>query len=155
MNRKKDEKRLDEVISRTINSGKPEFDAEKWKQKYPEEFQMLRSMSKKDFRARQPSIWQVVRQSPITKLAAAAVIIAGIGLIAVFVHRGTGEKPDTTMVSEIAKSPTEMLTVASLNIAYRKGGLEAVAAQFEKALYKRKPQPTTISVQELLEDFNG
>lgn len=151
MSDKKDDKRLDEIISRTINSGKPEFDAEKWKQKYPEEFQMLQSMSKQDSLTRQPSIWRIVRLSPITKLAAAAVIIVGIGLIAVFVHRGPGEQP----VLKVVNSPTEMLTVASLNIAYRKGGLEAVEAQFEKALYKRKPQPTTISVQELLEDFNG
>ncbi len=46
MSRKKDEKWLDEIISRTINSGRPEFDAEKWKQKYPEEFQMLKSQAR-------------------------------------------------------------------------------------------------------------
>jgi hypothetical protein len=115
MSRKKDEKRLDEIISRTINSGRPEFDAEKWKQKYPEEFQMLQSMSPKDSRTRQPSIWLIVSQSPITKLAAAAVIIAGIGLF--IIHLGPGEKADTTMVSEIAKSPLEMMTALSLELS--------------------------------------
>lgn len=153
MSRKKDEKWLDEIISQTIDSRKPEFDAEKWKQKYPEEFQMLRSMSQKDTRTRRPSIWRIVRRSPITKLAAAAVISIAIGFF--IVHQRPSEQAETTTVSKVTKSLTEMLTVASLNIAYRKGGLEAVEAQFEKAFYKRKPQPTSISVQELLEDFNG
>jgi hypothetical protein len=46
MNRGKKEKWLDELISRTINSGRPQFDVEKWKQKYPEEFQMLKSQAR-------------------------------------------------------------------------------------------------------------
>jgi len=153
MSMKKDEKWLDELISRTINSGKPEFDVEKWKQKYPEEFQMLRSMSKQDSPTRRPSIWRTVRRSPFTKLAAAAVIIIAIGFF--IAHQRPSEQAETTTVSKVTKSLTEILTVASLNIAYRKGGLEAVEAQFEKAFYKRKPQPTSISAQELLEDFNG
>jgi hypothetical protein len=155
MSRKKDEKWLDELISRTINSGRPEFDDEKWKQKYPEEFQMLRSMSAEKTRTRQPSIWQVIVQSPITKLAAAAVIILGIGVLAVLVRRGTGEKPDTPMVSEIAKSPSEMVTAMSLTIAYRHGGIEAVEKQFEKALEMLGPRPAKITVKELLAEFNG
>ena len=79
MSRKKDEKRLDEIISRTINSGKPQFDPEKWKQKYPKEFQMLQSLSTGQAHTRRPSIWRAVCQSPITKLAAAAVLLIGLG----------------------------------------------------------------------------
>jgi len=41
MNKREKEKKLDELISRTINTEKPRFDAEKWKQKYPDEFQTL------------------------------------------------------------------------------------------------------------------
>ena len=155
MSRKKDENRLDEIISRTINSGKPEFDAEKWKQKYPKEFQMLRSVSKKDSRTRQPNIWLIVSQSPITKLAAAAVIIAGIGVLAVLVRRGTGEKADTTMVSEIAKSPVEMMTAISLERAFRRGGIEAVDDQCRKAFRPIGPRPESLSVEQILAEFNG
>ena len=154
MSDKKDEKRLDEIISLTINTGKPRFDPEKWKQKYPEEFQMLQSMSKKDSRTRQPSIWRTVRKRPITKIAAAAaVIIIAIGFF--IVHQRPSEQADTTTVSKVTESLPEMLTVASLNIAYRKGGLEAAEAQFEKVHHKRKTQATGMSAQELLEDFNG
>lgn len=150
MSMKKDEKRLDEIISRTINSGKPEFDAEKWKQKYPKEFQMLLSRARQPS-PRQPNIWRTIFKSPITKLAAAAVIIVGIGLHAVLVHQGPGEQP----VPKVAKSPAEMVTAMSLKIAYRHGGIEAVEKQFEKALEMLGPRPAKITVKELLAEFNG
>ena len=100
-------------------------------------------------------IWSTIFKSNLSKLAAAAVIIVAIGLIAVFVHRGTGEKPDTTMVSEIAKSPVEMMTAMSLERAFRRGGIEAVEKQFERALEMLGPRPAQITVKELLAEFNG
>jgi len=149
MSRKKDEKRLDEVISRTINSGKPEFDAEKWKQKYPEEFQMLQSMSAEKTRTRRPSIWRVVSQSPIIKLAAAAVIIVGIGLYAVLVHQGPGEHH-----VPVVKSPTKMMTAMSLTMAYRRGGIEAIDEQCEKAIRMLGPRPLRLTLGQLLSENN-
>lgn len=147
MSRKNDDNRLDEIISRTINSGRPEFDAEKWKQKYPEEFQMLRSMSAEKAPARRLSIWRVVCQSPVTKLAAAAVIIAGIGLHAFLVHQGPGEQPPI--------SPTKMTTAMSLTMAYRRGGIDAVDEQCEKAIRMLGPRPLHLTLGQLLSENNG
>ena len=149
MSRKKDENRLDEIISRSINSGKPEFDAEKWKQKYPEEFQMLQSMSAEKTRTRRPSIWRVVSQSPIIKLAAAAVIIVGIGLYAVLVHQGPGEHH-----VPVVKSPTKMMTAMSLTMAYRRGGIEAIDEQCEKAIRMLGPRPLRLTLGQLLSENN-
>jgi hypothetical protein len=151
MSGKKDENRLDEIISRTINSGKLEFDAEKWKQKYPEEFKMLRSISKKDSSTHQPNMWRIVLQSPITKLVAAAVIIAGFGLHAVLVHRGPGEQP----VPKVVKSPAKMMSAMSLTMAYRRGGMEAVEEQSEKAIRMLGPKPESLTVGQLLAGSNG
>jgi hypothetical protein len=153
MSRKKNEKRLDELISRTINSGKPEFDVEKWKQKYPEEFQMLQSMSAEKTRTRRPSIWWAVCQSPITKLAAAAVIIVAVGLF--IVHQRPSEQADTTIVSKATKSPAEMQATLSLSIAYRRGGIEAVDRQCQKAIEMLGPRPAEITIQQILTEFNG
>ncbi len=151
MSKNKDEKWLDELISRTINSGKPEFDVEKWKQKYPEEFQMLQSLSEQDSRTGRSSIWRVVRQSPITKLAAAAVIIVGIGLFAVLVRRGPGEQ----IGPRVAKSPVEMMTALSLERAFRKGGIEAVEKQCKQAFKLCGLRPSSLSVEQILAEFNG
>ncbi|MHC4111619.1 MAG: hypothetical protein ACYSUY_11120 [Planctomycetota bacterium] len=153
MSRKKDDKRLDKIISRTINSGKPEFDAEKWKQKYPEEFQMLQSMSAKKTRTLRPSIWTVISQSPITKLAAAAVIIVTIGFFVI--NQRPSEQDDTTTVSKVTKSPVEMMTAISLERAFRRGGIEAVEDQCRKAFRPIGPRPGSLSVEQILAEFNG
>ncbi len=97
--------------------------------------------------------WQSIIKSPITKLAAAAVIIIAIGLF--LVHQGPSEPVETTKAAKVAKSPAEMMTAISLTIAYRRGGLEAVEQQCEKAIEMCGPRPKSISVQELLEDFNS
>ena len=151
MNKKKDEKWLNELISRTINTTKPEFDAEKWKQRYPEEFQMLQSLSERQACTRRPSIWRVVCQSPITKLAAAAVIIAGIGLYAILVHRGPGER----ISPRVVESPVKMMTAMSLTMAYRRGGIEAVDEQCEKAIRMLGPRPLHLTIGQLFKDTNG
>ena len=152
MNKHGNEKRLDELISRTINTEKPQFDAEKWKEKYPEEYQLLKS------RVAQPSayklnIWRRVVQSKITKLAAAAVIIIAVGLF--LVHRGPDEQVKPTEAAKVARSPAEMMTLASFTFAYRRGGIEAVEEICDKAFKIMGPQPTRVSIQELLEEFNG
>ena len=153
MSRKKDDKRLDQIISRTINSGKPEFDAEKWKQKYPEEFQMLQSLSEKQAYTRRPSIWTVISQSPITKLAAAAVIIVAIGFF--IAHQRPSEQDDTTTVSKVTKSPVEMMTAISLERAFRRGGIEAVEDQCRKAFRPLGLRPASLSFEQILAEFNG
>jgi len=152
MKKQKDEKWLDELISRVINEGEPQFDAEKWKQKYPEEFQLLKSRAAQAS-TQQVSIWTAAFQSKITKLAAAAVIIIAVGLF--LVHRGPGEQGKPTKVVKVAKSPAEMMTLASFTFAYRRGGIEAVEEMCDKAFKMAGPRPAKVSIQELLEEFNG
>jgi len=78
MKEEKDEKWLDEIISQVINTTKPQFDAEEWKQKYPEEFQLLKSRATQAS-TRQESIWRAVFQRRIPRLAAAAVLLIALG----------------------------------------------------------------------------
>ena len=146
--------RKKENIEKFVRVGKPRVTTSRQmdKRTLDDSFAVMERTIRTKSADRKPRAPGIIMRGRMIKLtAAAAVIIVGISLLAIFVHQGPGEQP----VPKVVKSPTEMLTVASLNIAYRKGGLEAVEAQFEKAFYKRKPQPTTISVQELLEDFNG
>jgi len=150
---RKDERWLDELIWRTINTTKPQFDPEQWQQKYPKEFEMLESRAQPRSTPSGESIWKSIVQNRFTKLAAAAVIIVAIGLF--IAHQSPGEKVDTTKVPKVTKSPAEMLTVASLNMAYHRGGIKAVEQQCEKAVEKLGPQPAKITVKELLEEFNG
>lgn len=97
-----------------------------------------------------PSTARIITLSRMIKLtAAAAVIIAGISF---YVHQGPGEQKDTTIVLEVTESPAEIITMKSLTIAYRRGGIEGLENQCEKALKIMGPQPVSLSLEDL---FNG
>ena len=93
----------------------------------------------------------IFRNRMIKLTAAAAVIIVAIGLVAVFVHRGPGEQID----SSNGQSPTKMMSAMSLTMAYRRGGIEAVDEQCEKAIRMLGPKPAGLTVKQLLAKTNG
>lgn len=142
---------LDELITRTINTTKPQFNPEKWKQKYPEEFQTLISRAEKASTATVRLL--DILKNPITKLAAAALIILAIGFL--ITHLGPDEKVVTNDVTTVTKSPADMQTILSLNIAYRRGGIEAVDRQCKKAIEMLGPRPAQITIKQILTEFNG
>lgn len=153
MNKKKDEKWLDEQISHTIDSGRPQFDAEEWKEKYREEYQVLLSRARQTSHARHPNIWRILIKSKIAKFAAAAVIVVAVGVF--IVQRVPDEQIKNHKMPEVAKSPAEMMTAISLNMAYRRGGMEEVEKQCDKAFEMLGPKQTSISVHQLLAELEG
>ena len=94
----------------------------------------------------------IIIRSRMIKLtaAAAAVIIVGIGLLAIFVHQGPGEQP-----VPVVKSPTKMMSAISLTMAYRRGGIDAVDEQCEKAIRMLGPRPLRLTLGQLLSENNG
>jgi hypothetical protein len=97
-----------------------------------------------------PSTVRIITLGRMIKFtAAAAVIIAGISI---FVHLGPGEQNGTDIGLEVFESPAEIMTMKSLTIAYRRGGIEGIENQCEKALKILGPQPASLSTAEL---FNG
>lgn len=151
MSKHKDDKWLDELISRTINTEKPWFDAEKLKQKFPDEFQIFQS------RATNPPArfvqWTNIFKGPIAKCAAAAVIVLAIGLL--INRQGKNGKAEISEATNVAQSPANMLTLRSLRIAYRNGGIEAVETQCEKAMEGLGLQSEGVTVKELLADITA
>jgi hypothetical protein len=92
-------------------------------------------------------------KSHFTKIAFAALIILAIGFFVV--HLGRGKKIDTADVITVTESPAELLTMASLNMAYRRGGIEAIEKQCDEAIEKVGTPPPKITIKELLAEFNG
>jgi len=152
MNEQRNEKRMDELISRIINTEKPEFDAEKWKQKYPEEYQALLSRAAKRDSNLQPTILKVILKSPLIKIAAAVVIILAVTFFSTHQDPAKQEQPG---IAEIKKSPTEMMTAISLERAFRRGGIEAVENQCEQALKLLGTRTTSFLPYEFPRNFNG
>jgi len=83
------DKRLDKVLSEAIGSEKPRTDFEAWKQKHPEAVEMLTSRADKRLVSKSPlSIRNIIMKSPLTKLAAAAIVAIAC-LVGSSLWRGT------------------------------------------------------------------
>lgn len=91
-------------------------------------------------------------RSRAIKLAAAAVIIIAVGLLII-----QSNPPEQTHAptGNVAASPTDMLSVMSLKMAYRRGGIEAMDDQSNEAFEMLGSQPTKVSIRELLTESNG
>lgn len=146
------EKRLDGLISRAIDSGKVEFDAEKWKQKYPEEFGLLASRTKTGS-AGQVNIWRLIYKSPVTKFAVAAAIMVAFCLF--LTHHSPNGQIETPQIAQTADSPAEFTTLVSLNTAFRDGGIEAVEKQLSRAFKMLGPRPDNLTVRDLYAELNS
>ena len=150
MNTQRDNDKLDELISKTINTKKPQFDAEKWKQKYSNEYQTLVSRRDKAISSRQSNILRVIVGKPAAKLAAAAAVIIVVGLLLAPDRQnpnGPAAKPPI-----IAQSPAQIVSMASMRMAYQKGGLGALDQQFRDTLDVLGPRSSSISISELLDN---
>jgi len=79
----KDSKKLDELISKAVGRQVPAFDFGKWKDNHRAEAEVFKSQTtgKKKSAVRLFEIGRTIMNSPITKIAAAAVIIITIMLI--------------------------------------------------------------------------
>lgn len=80
MERPENNKWLDEALSETIGSEKPGTDFEQWKQNHPRAVEMLTSRGRlKTSKIQNPHIIRTkIMKNPVTKLAAAAVIIIAL-----------------------------------------------------------------------------
>lgn len=114
MNKQRNEKWLDELISRTINTEKPQFDAEKWKQKYPDEFQALLWRAAQGASASQNNIWRILFKRLITKFAAVAVLVIGLA-IGVLMGRDTWQSPGIQSVGKSQMAQVEPTTIYNLD----------------------------------------
>ena len=152
MSTQRDNDKLDELISKTINTEKPRFDAEKWKQKYSDEYQTLISRRDKAASSRQPVIWKVIFGKSITRLAAAAAVIIVVGLLL------SRDRQQPNIPAEkpalIAQSPAKIVSMASMRMTYQRRGMDALDQQFRDALDILGPRSSSVSIQELLEGSN-
>jgi len=121
MKRPENDKWLDETLSEVIGSKKAGTDFEKWKQKHPEAVEMLTSRARlKASTIKRPhSIRIMIMKSPITKLAAAAAVIAVV-VLGLFEFIGT-EGTSGVVWAEVARKVEASRGVIYRNRATRSG----------------------------------
>jgi hypothetical protein len=145
----RNEKWLDEQLKGVIDSGKVEFDGEQWKQKYSAEYQQLISRA-----ARRPNVRRFWWVRPLVRIAAVIAIVAFV--ILRMYHRPENHIAQPVVAAaNTVQSPTKMLSVLSLSLAYRQGGLDAVDGQYKKAYELLGQKNMNVSIGELLNDKNG
>lgn len=98
------------------------------------------------------SVALVILKSRAMRIAAAAVVIVAIGLLSL---QSNPSEQEQQPVPKTAKSPTEMLSAMSLNMAYRRGGIEALDDLSHEAFGISGAQPSRVSVRELRSESNG
>ena len=140
--------RLDNLIFDAINTEKPQFDAEKWKAKYPDEYQALISRRKNAASTGKREIRKLSFGRLITRLAAAAAVILVAGLL-LNINR---QNPDTPAEKPVnfAQSTTKIISMASMRITYQHGGMDALDKQLGDTLDVFGALSSNVSIQELL-----
>ncbi len=139
------DKWLDEIISKTINTGKPQFDAEKFKQNFPDELEILQS---RVHQQQMVNLWKRIFSDPVSSLATAAVLILMVVIFVLF----SSPKDNTTYLKEqnVKKSHSDLLTSTALMNAYLEGGMEAIDEQNREATKMLNRKQEDITIYELL-----
>ncbi len=154
MKPKKEKRNLDERIRSAIGTEEVTFDFDKWKAGHQNQIEQFKaSVSSESAEPAQLSTWLIIAKSRFTKFAAAAVIIIGVGFFIRF--NPPAEQIDDTAVVAVGKTPAQMVSLASLNLAYRRGGMEAVDKQYEKAFKRTGPRPVKLTIEDLFAELNG
>ncbi|MHC4167757.1 MAG: hypothetical protein ACYSWQ_12425, partial [Planctomycetota bacterium] len=90
------------------------------------------------------SVARMILESRAAKLATAAAIIIAVGLLIIQLNP---PEPAHAPTRNVAKSPAEMLSVMSLNMAYRRGGMDAVDRQCQTAVEMLGPRPEEVTIR--------
>ncbi|MBL7146227.1 MAG: hypothetical protein ISS76_18465 [Phycisphaerae bacterium] len=84
MNADRNNKKLDELISKTIGRDKPQFDFNKWKDNHRAETEVFKSQTAEQATSRSVRIfdvWRIIMKSRTGKLSTAAVIVIAISVV--------------------------------------------------------------------------
>lgn len=152
MSTQNNEQWLDTELRRIINTSQPEFDAEAWKRRHNTAYEALISRSRHAQNTGGRN-GRRVRWLAST-LAAAAVIFISVAILSTRTPPQPGNGPETG-TSAKATSPGEIVSMMSLQTAYRQGGEEALNQQLDKALETLGPRPDRPLTLRALYDLNG
>jgi hypothetical protein len=105
-------------------------------------------------KGKQPNILRIFVKSRIAKFAVAAGIIAAFYLFFNYNRSIPIEAPKIPQISE-SKTPAQLTTILSLNMAFGRGGMEAVEKQFVEADKKiRQSLKERVTIKQLLCELN-
>ncbi|MBN1124790.1 MAG: hypothetical protein JXA82_07275 [Sedimentisphaerales bacterium] len=135
---------LDTMIENALGGIPPELNFDDWTHKYQTQVRIFEAEI------------QAVHANPATRktrwmtVAAAAVILIAMSL---FVVTTMHSPPESVHISQINLSSVSEMSLLALNVAYERGGLEAVDKQYKKAYVKLGSRSNSISIHELFNEM--
>jgi len=139
--------RLELELRRAINTTTPKFDAEAWRRTYRNEFDML--LARKSGKAQRVNILKLHRAFWLG--IAAGIVAVGCGLV----YRAWFYRTNVTPLPVQIKSPAQIVTMASLSSAFRRGGMPALDKQLDEAVRQLGPRPMSVPTARLLADLGS
>ncbi len=145
MNADRNNKNLDELISKTIGRDKPQFDFNKWKQNHEKEIDIFESQEKSKQTTSatfEPNIWRIMLWNKAACLAAAFHIISSLAACFVLSRKVTDLKGELEEARrDIALARTD--DSATINL-YLREHRDVVARHV--SLRPARPQPAQMHV---------
>jgi hypothetical protein len=139
-------------IEKRIKNVNIVIDSERSKKVFSNILQAFEKSKAKEFASDRPNTSRMILRSPVTKLAAAAaMIITAVSLL--IICKSPHDPIANSKVMKFTNSPAEMLTATSLIIAFRRGGIEAIEKQCDKALEMQKPPLDKLDIKELFTEI--
>jgi len=126
-------KKLEELIRRAISRERPTFDFNRWKNDHQKEIQIFKSQTGQIPHSAQPR-WRTIMKSKIVRLAAAAVLLIGVGYIV-----GRLSAPRSVDVEQL-QATLEASLRASLESEIRQDLFEEMDHKWEAALANNRVQ---------------
>ena len=104
---------LDDALAEVIGSEKSKPNFEKWKQTHHQAVEELTSRVSRQYPASKSplNIWRIIMKSPVTKLAAAAVIIITIVFSTTFFHRSIPTASAAQVLKDAIDAVSDVWTV--------------------------------------------
>jgi hypothetical protein len=155
MSERKDEQWLDEQLRRAVDGTTPVFDAGAWKEKHSREYQTLLHRSGQPDRSGTGRTIRLVLRSSTAKLAVAAAVVLAAGLLLIGRFEPGADRPVPDRPRDDLRSPAQMVSMISLSAAFRRGGIDELDRQCERAMEQLGPRPGSVSIQEVLKDITA
>ncbi|MHC4632575.1 MAG: hypothetical protein ACYS9C_15095, partial [Planctomycetota bacterium] len=151
MNADRNNKKLDELISKTISRDRPQFDFNKWKQNHKKEIDIFKSQEEsreETSSTLEPNIWRIMLWKKAGRLAAAFLIISSLAACFVLSGKVTDLKGQLEQARrDIALARTD--DSATINL-YLKEHRDVVARHVSLSSVQPQPVQMRISWHDIL-----
>ncbi len=146
MKSENEDAKLDDLISKAIGNNKSAFDFAQWKEDHPEDIAAFKEQTAG--KSHKP-----IKYASIILSAAAMILLVFMLQPNVSESELQIAEYSPKILTAKIKLPDNVATIAKLNFAFEKGGMEAVDTFYEQTVKRTGPRPEKMTVRQLLKEM--